>query len=83
MDNLLNTESNVENPPSETKPRSRRGFASMDPTRVRELARLGGQSAHRHGRAHEFTSDEARLAGRKGGLASHRNGKENDETTSG
>jgi general stress protein YciG len=83
MDNLQNTEATVENISPESKPRSRRGFASMDPNRVRELARLGGQSAHRHGRAHEFTSDEARLAGRKGGLASHRSRKEGDETTSG
>ena len=57
----------------EAKTPSRRGFAAMDPARVRELARLGGKSAHRRGKAHEFTSEEARLAGRKGGLASHRN----------
>lgn len=48
---------------------SRRGFASMSPQRQREIASLGGQAAHRSGRAHEFTSDEAREAGRKGGLA--------------
>ncbi len=61
------------------KPPSRRGFAAMDPDRVRELARLGGKSAHRRGKAHEFTSEEARVAGRKGGLASHRKREGIDE----
>lgn len=49
--------------------KKRRGFAAMDPEQVRELARRGGAAAHRAGTAHEFTSDEARAAGRKGGLA--------------
>lgn len=44
-----------------------RGFASMDPTRQRQLASKGGQAAHRKGTAHEWTADEARIAGRKGG----------------
>lgn len=44
-----------------------RGFAAMDPDRVREIASQGGKAAHRCGRAHEFTSEEAREAGRKGG----------------
>jgi uncharacterized protein len=47
----------------------RRGFAAMDPERVREFARRGGLAAHRAGTAHEFTPEEARVAGRKGGLA--------------
>ncbi len=55
---------------SGTKPRSRRGFAGMDPTEVRRLASKGGKAAHELGTAHEFTSEEARLAGRKGGHAS-------------
>jgi general stress protein YciG len=54
--------------PAPPKPR-RRGFAAMDRDRVREIARLGGQAAHRAGTAHEFTPDEARVAGRKGGTA--------------
>jgi general stress protein YciG len=49
--------------------RSKRGFASMRPERVRELSRLGGLAAHRAGKAHEFTREEAREAGRKGGRA--------------
>jgi general stress protein YciG len=51
--------------------KKKRGFASMDPTHVREVARRGGVAAHRAGTAHEFNSDEARIAGRKGGIASH------------
>jgi len=44
-----------------------RGFASMDREKQREIARKGGRAAHEQGKAHEFTSDEARAAGRKGG----------------
>jgi general stress protein YciG len=47
------------------RPKSRRGFASMDPQRQREIARLGGRASHASGNAHEFTSEEARAAGRK------------------
>src|SRR5687767_7897267 len=46
-----------------------RGFASMDPQRQREIASQGGRAAHEKGTAHEFTSEEAREAGRKGGEA--------------
>ncbi len=46
---------------------SKRGFASMDPSKQREIASKGGRAAHAKGTAHEFTSDEARVAGRKGG----------------
>lgn len=45
----------------------KRGFASMDRERQREIARKGGQAAHEKGTAHEFTAEEARAAGRKGG----------------
>ena len=47
--------------------RSNRGFASMDPAKQREIASKGGRAAHEKGTAHEWTSDEAREAGRKGG----------------
>ncbi len=49
--------------------KSTRGFASMDRERQREIARKGGRAAHQKGTAHEFTPDEARVAGRKGGQA--------------
>ncbi|MGN6184496.1 MAG: KGG domain-containing protein [Thermoanaerobaculia bacterium] len=48
---------------------SKRGFASMDPSKQKEIASKGGRAAHAKGTAHEFTSDEARVAGRKGGEA--------------
>jgi uncharacterized protein len=46
-----------------------RGFASMDSEKQRSIASLGGRAAHQHGTAHEFSSEEAREAGRKGGEA--------------
>ena len=49
------------------RPKSNRGFASMDLGKQREIASKGGKAAHAQGRAHEFTADEARVAGRKGG----------------
>lgn len=48
-----------------------RGFASMDVKKQREIASKGGKAAHKKGTAHEWTSEEARAAGRKGGQASH------------
>lgn len=51
------------------KSTSNRGFASMDEERQREIASQGGRAAHEAGTAHEFTSEEAREAGRKGGEA--------------
>jgi general stress protein YciG len=50
--------------------KSERGFAAMDPERQRAIAKEGGKAAHKSGHAHEFTSEEAREAGRKGGQAS-------------
>jgi len=47
----------------------KRGFASMDRNRQREIASKGGKLAHLRGMAHEWTSEEAREAGRKGGAA--------------
>lgn len=44
-----------------------RGFAGMDEDKQREIASKGGKAAHEKGTAHEFTSEEAREAGRKGG----------------
>jgi general stress protein YciG len=53
-----------------------RGFASMDRDKQREIASKGGRAAHTKGTAHEWTSEEARHAGRKGGIASHRKPQE-------
>ena len=53
------------------KPRRPRGFAAMDRSKVSEIASKGGKAAHAAGTAHQFTSDEARAAGKKGGVAPH------------
>jgi general stress protein YciG len=60
-----------------------RGFASMDPEKQREIARKGGKAAHEKGTAHEWTSEEARTAGRKGGLISHQRRRERRQVDSG
>jgi len=53
-----------------TSRKERRGFASMSPEKQREIASKGGRAAHEKGTAHEWSSDEARTAGRKGGQVS-------------
>lgn len=58
---------------AESNGTSRRGFASMDESRQRAIASEGGRAAHARGTAHEFTSEEAREAGRKGGEAVSQN----------
>jgi uncharacterized protein len=55
---------------NESGRKERRGFASMSPEKQREIASKGGRAAHQKGTAHEWTSDEARTAGRKGGQVS-------------
>ena len=47
--------------------KSVRGFAAMDAEKQREIARKGGRAAHEQGVAHEWSSQEAREAGKKGG----------------
>ena len=64
--NAQATTPNVEAP----RPR-RRGFAAMDRERVKQIASKGGRAAHAAGTAHQFSSDEARVAGKKGGMAPH------------
>jgi hypothetical protein len=59
----------------------------MDRNKQRDIASKGGKAAHQKGTAHEWTSEEAREAGRKGGMASHRrkqqqNGGETTNTAS-
>jgi uncharacterized protein len=55
--------------------KTERGFAAMDDKKQREIASKGGKAAHAKGTAHEFSSAEAREAGRKGGEASHGGGR--------
>ena len=58
-----------------------RGFASMDRVKQKEIASKGGKAAHQKGTAHEWTSDEAREAGRRGGMAGARRRAEMGEGT--
>lgn len=46
-----------------------RGFAAMSPEKRKQIASMGGRHAHALGKAHQFTQEEAREAGRKGGGA--------------
>jgi general stress protein YciG len=48
-----------------TTEKKKRGFAAMDPVQMAEIARLGGRAAHAQGKAHKFTSEEGRAAGKK------------------
>lgn len=57
-------------------PKGSQGFASMSRDQQRSIASLGGQAAHKKGTAHEWTSEEARAAGRLGGIKSGRNRRE-------
>lgn len=59
----------VETPASPKK----RGFAAMDPALVSQISSKGGKAAHAQGKAHQFTTEQARAAGRKGGTAPHVN----------
>ena len=49
----------------------KKGFAAMSKEAISAIAHKGGKAAHAAGTAHEFSSDEAREAGRKGGRATH------------
>ena len=53
----------------------KRGFASMDSELQKKIASKGGKMAHKKGVAHEFTTEEARKAGRKGGKKKWANAK--------
>lgn len=83
MQRVENREMQQEQPRQENRPsngdnrngrqKSLRGFAAMDEGKQRAIASMGGRAAHQQGVAHEFTSDEARQAGRKGGEAVSQN----------
>jgi uncharacterized protein len=60
-------ETNNQRSNQEMTQKSRRGFAAMDPERQRQIASEGGRAAHKQGVAHEWSTEEARQAGRKGG----------------
>lgn len=56
--------------------KSVRGFAAMASEKQKEIARKGGRAAHEQGVAHEWSSHEAREAGKKGGQSRGRRTKE-------
>lgn len=61
-----------------------RGFASMklkDPDKQREIASKGGKAVHAKGTGHQWTTREARKAGRLGGLELGRRKKAAAKTT--
>jgi general stress protein YciG len=62
--------------------RKPRGFAALDPVARREIAGRGGKAAHQKGTAHEFTTEEARAAGRKGGEVAQARGTAHRFTSS-
>lgn len=64
---MRNNQNNTGNKSSNSK----RGFAAMSPEEQRKIASKGGKAAHQKGTAHEFTSEEAREAGKK----SHSSGR--------
>lgn len=51
--------------PAATTEKRLRGFAAMSPEKKKEIASMGGRAAHACGRAHQFTSEEGRAAGKK------------------
>jgi uncharacterized protein len=53
----------------ETRPKSTRGFASMDAAKQREIASKGGQSVPPEKRSFSQNPQLAAAAGRKGGLS--------------
>ncbi len=62
------------------KEKSNRGFAAMDTEKQKEIARKGGRAAHEQGVAHEWSSEEARQAGRKGGQARGNGSRSNERS---
>jgi hypothetical protein len=53
-----------------------KGFAALSEDERKQISSMGGRAAHAAGTAHEFTSEEAKAAGRKGGAAVHAKRKE-------
>jgi hypothetical protein len=62
-DEMQTTPANGESLPH----KQRRGFAAMSPEKRRQIASKGGRTAHELGTAHQWSADEARVAGKKGG----------------
>ena len=55
--------------PEDKPPKGKRGFASMDPEKLRKIAIKGGQAVPKEKRSFTVNRDLASAAGRKGGLS--------------
>lgn len=58
---------------TDERPKSKRGFASMDPDKQREIARRGGASVPAEKRSFSQDRTLAAQAGARGGAARHGN----------
>ena len=65
QDTSLTAVTTESSPTPITTERRLRGFAAMSPEKKKEIASMGGRAAHACGRAHQFSSEEARAAGKK------------------
>jgi general stress protein YciG len=65
MQDISTTTTTTESPSSTAPAQRLRGFAAMSPEKKKEIASMGGRAAHACGRAHQFSSEEARAAGKK------------------
>ena len=54
--------------PANPRPCKKKGFGSLSKEDHKKIASKGGVEAHKKGTAHEFTREEAQIAGRKGGF---------------
>ena len=52
--------------------RSGRGFAALPTSELRRISSAGGRASHESGHGHEWTSQEARDAGKRGGRVAPR-----------
>ena len=64
---------------NESQKKSVRGFAAMDAEKQRAIASKGGRAAHEQGVAHQWTREEARVAGKKGGSRKLSQGRSSSE----
>ena len=59
----------------EIRKKGKQGLASVSKELRRKIASMGGKASQASGKAHRFTSEEARAAGKIGGKRSKRGAK--------
>ena len=57
------------------------GFHKLTPEQRKKVASMGGKAAHKQGKAHKWSSEEAKIAGTKGGKISKRRPVKRPDTT--